>query len=142
MRHRVATKRLNRDMDHRKALLRSLTEQLIQHEKIETTLAKAKYLRGYVERLITKAKKARTGDKITKFNTVKEIKKVLISEEIIKKLVDDIATRFEKRPGGYIRIVKTGNRDGDNAEMSRIELVKETKEVKEPKASKEKKQDE
>lgn len=124
MRHRVVAKKLNRDMDHRKSLLKNLSEQLIEHEKIVTTEAKAKYLRSHFEKLITKAKKAVTENAIAKFNVVKGLKKSLNSDTVIKKLVDDLGPRFKERNGGYTRISKVGNRDGDNAAMARIELVR------------------
>lgn len=125
MRHRVVKTKLSRDLDHRKALLRNLATSLFEKDKIETTLAKAKFVQPYAETLITKAIKTRlNGEKINKFNTVKDLSAILYTEESIKRLLDDIASRYESAKGGYTRIVMTGNRDGDNAKMARIELVK------------------
>jgi large subunit ribosomal protein L17 len=139
MRHNVKTKRLSRDSEHKKALKRNLAAQLILHEELETTHTKAKYLRPYIERLITRAKN-KSGSALEKFNTVKYLRGKLYSEEAIKKLVDELGTRYKNRAGGYTRIVKTRNRDGDKALMSRIELVKERKK-KEPEAVTETKDD-
>ena len=143
MRHRVERKRLNRDMDHRKALLMNLSQELIKNEKIETTLVKAKYLRSHVERLITKAKEAfQTKDKVRSFNVIKQLRTDIRSEEQIKKLVSEIAPRYTDINGGYTKIVRTRYRDGDKALMARIELTqkeikKETKEEVKPKVKKE-----
>jgi large subunit ribosomal protein L17 len=124
MRHRVERKRLNRDMDHRKALLMNLSQELIKHEKIETTLVKAKYLRSHIEQLITKAREAfESKDKIRAYNIVKTLRTKLGSEEQIKKLVTDIAPRYEGINGGYTKITRTRYRDGDKALMARIELI-------------------
>ncbi len=132
MRHRVVKKTLGRNTGQRKALMISLSEHLIEQGKINTTLAKAKYLRPVIEKIITKAVKAvKTDNKITKFNAVKLLRKYLKSESAIKKLLDDVAPRFKDRPGGYTKIVKTGNRDGDKAATARIELVSTIEETKE-----------
>lgn len=140
MRHRVAKTKLSRDMDHRKALLRNLTASLIQNEKVKTTHAKAKFVQPYVETVITKAIKASTTkDKVLKFNTLKDLRNALYSEEAVKKLVDDVAVRYKEPTGGYTRVTKIGNRDGDNAEMSRIELTKSA--TKKPKAKPEVKEE-
>jgi large subunit ribosomal protein L17 len=133
MRHKVERKRLNRDMDHRKALLMNLSQELIKHEKIETTLVKAKYLRSHVEHLITKAKEAsESNDKVRTFNLLKTLRTKLGSEDQIRKLVSEIAPRYEGTNGGYTKITRTRYRDGDKALMARIELIqkkvkKETK---------------
>lgn len=132
MRHRVVKKKLNRDMDHRKSLALNLSSQIIENGRINTTLAKAKYVRPKIERLITKAIKAhKSDDKIFKFNTVKALRKSLRSEEIIRKLMEEIAPKFSERAGGYTKIIKTGNRDGDNSLTARIELVSSLEETKE-----------
>lgn len=132
MRHRVVKKTLGRDGDHRKALLSNLSSQLIEKGKIDTTLAKARYLKPKVEKMITKAVKAyKSGDKITKFNIIKLLKKELRSDTSTRKLIDEVAPKFLKRPGGYTKIIKTGNRDGDNALTARIELVTDLEETKE-----------
>lgn len=131
MRHRVAKVKLNRDMDHMEALLKNLSTQLILSEKVDTTLAKAKGLRSHVEKLVTYAiQKNRSEDKIVRFNAVKHLNKQITMAEAVKKLLDDIAVRFESTAGGYTRIVKTGNRDGDNAPTARIEFTKQKKEEK------------
>jgi len=125
MRHRVVKTKLSRDMDHRKSLLRNLTASLIENEKVKTTHAKAKFVQPYAEAVITKAIKASTTkDKVLKFNTLKDLRNALYSEEAVKKLVDDVAVRYKEPTGGYTRVTKISNRDGDNAEMSRIELTK------------------
>jgi large subunit ribosomal protein L17 len=140
MRHRVAKKILGRDKDQRRSLLSNLSVQLIEKGKINTTLAKAKALRPKFEKLVTKAVKAHNSDdKIFKFNTVKALRKNLRSESAVRKLMEEIAPKFVKRPGGYTKIVKTGERKGDRAATARIELVtsiEETKEKIKKKASK------
>jgi len=124
MRHRVNKKTLNRTKDQRKALITGMASDLIQNGNINTTLAKAKVLRPYVEKLVTKAIKAnKSKDKISKFNTVKMLRKKLRSELAISILLEKVAPNFEQRPGGYTRIVKTGNREGDNAKTARIEFI-------------------
>lgn len=142
MRHRVVRKRLNRDMDHRKALLMNLSKELIAHENIETTLVKAKYLRPHIESLITKAKEAfEATDKVRSFNVVKQLKVDLRSDEHIRKLVSEIAPRYAGINGGYTKIVRTRYRDGDKALMARMELTKKgeikKQETKKPEAKKE-----
>jgi len=132
MRHRVVKKKLNRDMDNRKSLALNLSSQIIENGKINTTLAKAKWVKPKIEKLITKAIKAhKSDDKIFKFNTVKALRKSLRSEEVIKKLMEEIAPKFLERAGGYTKIIKTGNRDGDNSLTARIELVSSLEETKE-----------
>lgn len=121
MRHNVKTKTLGRTAAHRRALLRNLADSLILHEKIETTLTKAKYVRPYVEQLVTKAKKDKG------FNTVKYLKTKLVSEEAVRKLLEEVSPRFLERMGGYTRVVKTRNRDGDNSVMARIEFTEKKK---------------
>lgn len=121
MRHRVKGRKLGRDAEHRKSLLKNLSEALVTHGKIETTLAKAKYLRPYVERLITRAKK---GDN---YETIRYLKRKINSKKAIKHLVSTIAPAHKDRPGGYTRIIKLPERSGDNAPMARIELVENAK---------------
>jgi len=123
MRHNVSGKKLGRDMAHRKALLQNLATSLVEHGSVETTLAKAKYARPYVEKLVTKARK---GD----FNAVKAVRKGITTEDMVRKLVKEVAPQFSKRPGGYTRIKKLGRRDGDNAPLARIEWVVDVKPVK------------
>ena len=128
MRHRVVKKKLNRDKDHREALISNLSAQIIEKEKVNTTLAKAKYIRPKVEKMI---KAHDSEDKIFKFNTVKELRKDIRSESAIKKLMNEIAPKFSGRKGGYTKIVKTGNREGDNALTARIEIVSNLEDTKE-----------
>lgn len=143
MRHRVAKKKLNRDQDHRKALAMNLSSQIIEESKINTTLAKAKFVKPKVEKLITKAIKAhKSEDKIFKFNTLKALRKDLRSETVIRKLMEEVAPKFADRAGGYTKIIKTGNRDGDNAQTARIELVTSLEETKEKLKKKVAKKDE
>jgi len=117
MRKRTDKTTLHRDMDHRKALLKNLSTELVVHEQIITTVTKAKYLRPHVERLITKAKAG------ANFNNIKYMNKMLSTKEAVTKILTDVGPRFIKRPGGYTRIIKVGNKLGDNALMARIELV-------------------
>jgi large subunit ribosomal protein L17 len=116
MRHLKHGRKLNRDQGHRKALFRNMAISLLKHERIETTDAKAKDLRGYTERLITLGKK---GDLHARRQAAQKIH----DSEVLKKLFDDIAVRNSNRAGGYTRVVKTRNRPGDCAPMSVIELV-------------------
>ena len=137
MRDRVAKKKMGRPAGHRVALEKNLAVSLIIHEKIETTLEKAKFVRPFVERIITRAKKGYLSkDRIAVFNTIKELRKAIGNEEAIKKLMDSVASRFEKRMGGYTRIIKTGNRGGDNANTARIELLPAEKKEEAPKEKK------
>jgi large subunit ribosomal protein L17 len=102
------------------------------HEKVETTLAKAKALRPYIEKLVSYAGKAtKSGDKIEKFNAVKSLNTKVHTGEATRKLIEDIAARFAGIAGGYTRIVRTGLRVGDRAEMARIEFTKSAPKKKE-----------
>ncbi len=121
MRHRVDKNKLTSDKGHQRALLKNLSASLIEHEKIETTFAKAKSLRPYIERLVTKAKKG------SDYNTLRYLRTKLFSEDAIRKLVTDIAPNYNEVKGGYTRIVKVRNRDGDNSVMAYIEFVNLTK---------------
>lgn len=116
MRHRHGYRKLSRTSAHRKALLKNLAIALIESGKIETTLAKAKTLRSYIEKLITKAKSA-------DLNTHREIFAYLQDKNSTKKLINEIAPKYSDRNGGYTRIIKTRNRRGDAAPMAFIELV-------------------
>lgn len=116
MRHRHGYRKLNRTSSHRKALLKNLAIALIANGKIETTVAKAKTLRSYIEKLITKAK---SGD----FNAHREIFAYLQDKDATKKLVEEIAPKYSDRNGGYTRIIRTRVRRGDAAPMAFIELV-------------------
>lgn len=116
MRHRKKGRHLNRTAEHRRAMLRNMATSLILHERIETTVAKAKELRRYAEPLITKAKR---GDLHARRLVARRIK----DKEAIAKLFDDIGPRFAERPGGYTRVIKVGHRAGDAADLAIIELV-------------------
>ena len=109
-------KRLGGDPAHQKAILSNLAQSLIWDEQITTTLTKAKVLRPYVEKIITKAGR---GDLHSRRLVLKDITDL----EVVTKLFDEVAPRYRRRPGGYTRIVKIGPRRGDNAEMAVIELV-------------------
>lgn len=116
MRHRHGYRKLGRTSSHRKALLKNLSIALINSGKIETTLPKAKELRSYIEKLITKA---RVGDA----NAHRAVFALLQDKESTKKLVNEIAPQYASRKGGYTRIIRTRVRRGDAAEMAFIELV-------------------
>ena len=116
MRHRKKGRKLQRTASHRRAMLRNLATSLFRHERIQTTTAKAKELRPYAERLITLA---RRGDLHARRLVARKIQ----DREVLGKLFDEISSRYAERPGGYTRILKLGNRKGDAAEISLIELV-------------------
>ena len=116
MRHQKKFNHLGRKSAHRKAMLSNMAASLIIHKRIHTTVAKAKALRVYVEPLITKSKEDTTHSRRTVFS-------YLQSKEAVTELFREISKKIMDRPGGYTRILKTGNRFGDNAEMCLIELV-------------------
>ena len=116
MKHNITHRKLNRTTSHRKALLMNLSNALLKHEQITTTLPKAKELRPFVEKIITLGKK---GD----LQSRRKVIAILQDEKNISKVFDNIAKRYKERPGGYTRIVKIGNRFGDNAPTAIIELV-------------------
>jgi len=116
MRHGKNVNHLGRTTPHRKALMANMASSLIIHKRIRTTLAKAKALRTYVEPLITKGKDATTHNQRTVFAYLKD-------KEAVKELFTVVGSKVASRPGGYTRILKFGNRMGDNAEMAFIELV-------------------
>jgi len=118
MRHRKAGKKLSRTREHRRALFRNLVTELLEKERIETTIAKAKAVRPLAEKMITLGKR---GDLHSRRQALGFIQK----KSVVKKLFDEIAPRYQNRPGGYTRIIRTGPRRGDNAEMAIIELVEE-----------------
>jgi len=125
MRHRVAGYKLSRTKDQRKALRRVLIKQLFENNRIKTTKAKAKAIRGDAEKLITLAKNSANANDIEKVNARRLAASALADADIVKKLFDDIAPRFESRNGGYTRILKLGLRKGDSSEMVMLELVEE-----------------
>ena len=116
MRHGKKFNHLGRTKSHRKAMLSNMANSLIEHKRITTTVAKAKALRKFVEPLITRAKDDTTHSRRTVFASLR-------SKDSIKELYGEIATKVGDRPGGYTRVLKLGNRLGDNAEMAMIELV-------------------
>ena len=135
MRHNVAHRKLGRVTEHRLAMLRNQAISLLRHEKIETTIPKAKELRPFVERLITIAKRGiAAGDaKAQTLNARRLVLAEIPDTEVVSKLFSDIAPRFADRPGGYLRIQRLGFRRGDGAETAHIALVDyEYKEVEEP----------
>lgn len=116
MRHGDKINNLGRTASHRKALMMNMACSLIEHKRIFTTLAKAKALRTFVEPIITKSKDDTTHSRRTVFATLR-------NKEVVSMLFKDVATKVADRKGGYTRIIKTGNRLGDAAEMAMIELV-------------------
>lgn len=116
MRHRKSFNHLGRTSSHRHAMLANMANSLILHKRISTTLAKAKALRVYVEPILTRAKSDTTHNR-------REVFSLLQSKTVVTELFRDIVIKIGDRPGGYTRILKTGNRLGDNAEMCIIELV-------------------
>jgi large subunit ribosomal protein L17 len=125
MRHKVAGKRLSRSKDNRKALRRTMINQLFTHERIRTTKAKAQFIRGQAERLITLAKRGNAAGEAQMVHARRLAAARMDDPEMVQKLFDDIAPRYEDRPGGYTRILKLGPRYGDSAEMVIIELIEE-----------------
>ena len=116
MRHNKKFNHLGRKTAHRKAMLSNMASSLIQHKRISTTLAKAKALQVYVEPLLTKSKEDTTHSRRTVFS-------YLQNKEVVTELFQNVAQKIADRPGGYTRILRTGFRLGDNAEMCIIELV-------------------
>ena len=116
MRHKKAINHLGRKDGHRKAMLANMASSLIMHKRINTTVAKAKALKIYVEPLITKSKEDTTHSRRTVFSYLK-------NKEAVKELFSIIAPRIADRPGGYTRVLHTGFRQGDGADMALIELV-------------------
>ena len=125
MRHGVAGYKLGRDKDARIALRRLLVKQLFEHERIQTTRAKAEAVRGQAERLITLAKRGNAAGEAKMVHARRLAAARLSDPESVKKLFDDIAPRYENRPGGYTRIIKLGPRKSDSAEMVILELVED-----------------
>ena len=116
MRHQKKGRKLGVNPSHRKAMLRNLAANLIEHKRIKTTDSRAKSLRTFIEPLITKAKK---GD----LNSIRQVEKKLSKKNVVHTLVHDIAPVYAERNGGYTRIIKLGFRDNDRASVSLIELV-------------------
>lgn len=116
MRHRHGLRKLNRTSSHRLAMLRNMTNSLLRHEAIKTTLPKAKELRRVVEPMITLGKKPSLANRRLAFNRLRD-------RDMVTKLFNDLGPRFANRNGGYLRILKFGFRQGDNAPMALVELV-------------------
>jgi len=116
MRHRVAGRKLSRHTQHRELMFRNMLVSLLQYERIKTTLAKGKELRGWADRIISIGKKGTLHARRQAFA-------LLRNEGIVKKLFDEIAPRFKDREGGYTRVYKLGWRQGDGAPLSLVELV-------------------
>ncbi len=119
MRHRMKGKKLGRDTPHRRALRRNLATSLIEEGSIVTSLAKAKYVRPYVEKLVTHAKRGNRND----YAKVKYLKSRLTTDESVAKLLREIAPKYTDRSGGYTRITRIGERKGDNSPLVRISFV-------------------
>lgn len=116
MRHRKSGRQFNRNSSHRQAMFRNMMVSLLKHEQIKTTVAKAKELRMFVEPVITLGKEPTLANKRNAFAKLRD-------RDIVAKLFDEIGERMKERPGGYTRILKCGNRAGDNAPMAYIQLV-------------------
>jgi large subunit ribosomal protein L17 len=125
MRHRVYGKQLGRSSDQRRALRRSLAAALLQHERIETIEAKAAFVRDYVEKLITTAKRGLAHSDPNRAVHARRIAASRLNNDrdLVGKLFDTLAPRYESRPGGYTRVLKLGPRKGDAAPMVLLELV-------------------
>ncbi|MHB1145558.1 MAG: 50S ribosomal protein L17 [Thiobacillus sp.] len=116
MRHRQSNRKLNRTTSHRLAMFRNMSVSLLKHEVIKTTLPKAKELRRFVEPLITLGKEPSLANHRLAFDRLRD-------REIVMKLFGELGPRYKARPGGYLRILKYGFRNGDNAPMALVELV-------------------
>ena len=116
MKHNIKNKKLNKTSSHRKAMFMNMSNALIKHEQITTTLAKAKELRRFVEKIVTLGKK---GDLLSRRKAIS----ILQDQKMSKKVFDVFAERYKTRAGGYTRIIKLGNRYGDNAPTAVIEFI-------------------
>ncbi|MEW5985797.1 MAG: 50S ribosomal protein L17 [Chloroflexota bacterium] len=141
MRHKVFGRRLSRDKSHRQALRRNLVAELICHEKVLTTEAKARVLRPAAEKMITLAKRGLANKaenpaaevharrlvaaRLPRFGTATGEDDQVIDVDVVQRLFEDVAPRYAERPGGYTRLVKLGKRPGDNAEMAVVMLVEQ-----------------
>lgn len=123
MRHKKSGRKLGRNSSHRKAMFRNMAASLLRHETIKTTLPKAKELRRVVEPLITLAKEDGVANRRLAFDRLRD-------KEVVGKLFTDLGPRFKNRPGGYLRILKTGPRPGDAAPMAIVMLVEEEQQAK------------
>lgn len=116
MRHKVHGRKLGRTSAHRKAMFRNQLSSLVEHERIRTTLPKAKELRPIAEKVVTQGKRGTV-------HARRRVRRWISNRTLLRKLFDEIAPRFADRPGGYLRIVKLGPRRGDAAEMAVLEFV-------------------
>jgi len=116
MKHNIKNKKLNKNSSHRKAMFMNMSNALIKHEQITTTLAKAKELRRFVDKIVTLGKK---GDLISRRKAISTLK----DNKMTQKVFDILADRYKNRSGGYTRIIKLGNRFGDNAPTAVIEFL-------------------
>ena len=116
MKHNIKNKKLNKTSSHRKAMFMNMSNALIKHEQLTTTLAKAKELRRFVEKIVTLGKK---GDLLSRRKAIS----ILQDQKMSKKVFDVLAERYKTRAGGYTRIIKLGNRYGDNAPTAVIEFI-------------------
>ena len=128
MRHRLGLRKLNVTSSHRLAMLRNMTNSLLKHEVIKTTLPKAKELRRVVEPMITLGKKATLANRRLAFDRLRD-------REMVTKLFNELGPRYAKRNGGYLRILKYGFRQGDNAPMALVELLDRPEVLEESKAA-------
>jgi large subunit ribosomal protein L17 len=135
MRHGHGLRKLNRTSSHRLAMLRNMTVSLLRHEEISTTLPKAKALRRVVEPMITLGKKPSLANRRLAFDRLRD-------RGIVEKLFDDLGPRYAKRAGGYLRILKTGFRKGDNAPLALVTLMDRPEQSPEPKPEEKKKKTE
>ena len=122
MRHKKSGRRLGRNSSHRKAMFRNMATSMLKHETIRTTLAKAKELRRVVEPLITLAKVDSVANRRLAFDRLRD-------KEVVGKLFSELGPRFKERPGGYLRILKTGPRSGDAAPMAVVMLTDQAPEA-------------
>ncbi|MBL8541778.1 MAG: 50S ribosomal protein L17 [Betaproteobacteria bacterium] len=125
MRHRLGLRKLNRTSSHRLAMFRNMTNSLLRHEVIKTTLPKAKELRRVVEPMITLGKTPTLANRRLAFDRLRD-------RQIVVKLFDELGPRYAKRNGGYLRILKFGFRQGDNAPMALVELMDRPEEAPAP----------
>lgn len=116
MRHKIAGRKLSRPTAHRIAMLRTAVTDLLRHETLQTTDAKAREIRRMAEKIITRGKRGTLHDR-------RQAAALLTDKRIVQKLFDELAPRYEDRPGGYTRLIKLGNRNGDAAPMAIVELV-------------------
>ena len=125
MRHRNGLRKLNRTSSHRQAMFRNMANSLLQHEVIKTTLPKAKELRRVVEPMITLGKKPSLANRRLAFDRLRD-------RDMVVKLFDELGPRYKNRNGGYLRILKWGFRQGDNAPMALVELMDRPEPTEEP----------